>query len=102
MDLLHPFNLWFKTFSNESFSCFKRFHAIIQSQASGFDEENLELIASQCYNWGLLGLSLGSADAGAMSERLVGTAQSFLPFCAGLQQHADSIAKVSNLNKGQS
>jgi hypothetical protein len=34
-----------------------------------------------------------------MSERLIGTAQCFLPYCAGLQQHADSIAKVRNQNQ---
>jgi len=63
-------------------------------QASGFEAESIEVIASQCYNWGLQGLSLGSTDAGTMSERLIGMAQSFLPHCSDLQHHADSITMV--------
>lgn len=49
------------------------------------------MIASQCYNWGVQGLNLGSMDSGIKSERFIGKAQQFIPFVPSLREHEENI-----------
>jgi hypothetical protein len=61
-----------------------------------FDAEGLEMVAAQCYNWGLQEMSLAAHGAGRSSEKLIGMAQKLLPFCPGIKHHSDNFMQVNS------